>query len=380
MKKLFKLNILIVFATIAAFTTSCESEDDFNPQISAITSTNDNVNAASQGFPSDLIVTEGIELDEMKSIYFVAGGDSVNVVFNPVLNSSDAVMFNVPFDEKKGSKLGAQEIVFENTSGVVLTQPFTILQPEPEVKIFVPARPKAGESTVATGEWFQNLESVTFAGEPADYEQLSSTEIVIQIPEGSVPGEIVITTRAGSTAAHLDVDLGYNVYLYNDFDGGGFYTFNEWWNSGDITDPVVFSDTDGFSGNYAQITWSGSTANGWGNTESSGGANPGIEETNQADVFFVFEAFCSTGGSMQIQIDDGGTVWAHDHTFSDEEIGKWVTVTMSCYDFGRGYDPSNQTHDMDMQSISKIKVAINNWTGVVPTTVRVDNLRFHGYY
>ncbi|MGQ1784269.1 MULTISPECIES: hypothetical protein [unclassified Saccharicrinis] len=384
MKKLLKYSILAaLFVGIMSVSTSCEDEETYNPEFSLLRSTNDEISTYAQGFPGDLIIAEGVELDKMKSIGFVTTVDTVNVVFNPVLNSAVAIMFNVPFDEDLGSEIGLQQILFINKNDTEVLQPFEILQPEPEITSFTPARPKAGESTIIQGEWFQNLESVTFAGQPADYSQMSSTEIAINIPEGSVPADVVVTTSVGSVTEYLDVDIGYNVYLYNDLDGGGLFAINEWWSNGDLSDtPIKFSDTDGFKGNYAEITWTGSTTNGWGNAETSSGANPGIQETSQADVYFVFEVYCvsAAGSSMQIQIDDGGTTWAHDYTFSADEVGKWITVEMSTYDFGRGYDPGNQTHDMDLQSISKVKVAINSWSGVAPTTVRIDNLRFHGYY
>lgn len=380
-KTICKLLTVLIIGLSTVF-ISCDKEEDFNPQITVVNSTNEDISGQAKGFPGDLIIVEGVELDKMDKIELVAGEYAVEVVFNPSLNSSKAIMFNVPFSEAKGSQLGMQEIVFTNKQGKKISTDFEILQPEPEITGFDPERPKAGESTIIKGNWFQNLQSVTFAGITADYEQLSSTEIFLEIPEGSEPDDVVVTTTAGSSTKSLDVDLGYNVYLYNDFDGGGLYATNEWWNSGDITDAAVFSSDNGFNGNYIEVKWSGSTTNGWGNCEPSAGANPNIVETNQADVIFVFEAYCvsAAGTSMQIQIDDGLTVWAYNYTFAADEVGKWVTVEMSTYDFGRGYDPSNQTHDMDIQSISKIKIAINGWTGVVPSTVRVDNMRFHAYY
>ncbi|GAF03172.1 glycan-binding surface protein [Saccharicrinis fermentans] len=383
MKKILRFSILTaLFVGIMAVATSCEDDETYNPEISLLRSTNKDISTNAQGFPGDLIVAEGVELNNMKAIGFVTTKDTVNVVFNPVLNSPMAVMFNIPFDEDLGSELGMQQILFVNKNGTEVTKAFEVLQPEPEISSFSPARPKAGESTTIQGKWFQNLESVSFAGQAVEYTQFSSTEIYIEIPEGAEPDDVVVTTSVGMVSEYLDVDLGYNVYLYNDLDGGGLFANNEWWNNGDLTDPVVISTEGGIDGNYAEITWSGSTSNGWGNAETSSGANPAIQETNQEDVLFVFEVFCvsGAGSSMQIQIDDGGTTWAHDYTFSEDEVGKWITVEMSTYDFGRSYDPSNQTHDMDLQGISKVKVAINSWSGIVPTTVRVDNLRFHGYY
>ncbi|WP_430816325.1 hypothetical protein [Carboxylicivirga sp. RSCT41] len=384
MKRFLKYNIVVALvASLIVTTTSCDDEETFNPEFSVINSTNEDVTGPSQGFPNDLIIAEGVQLDKMKSIGFATADDTVEVVFNPVLNSSVAVMFNVPWKEDLGSKMGNQNIVFTNKNGVEVTQPFEILQPEPVIRIFEPARPKAGETTVINGLWFQGLEDVTFDGESVEYEQLSSTEILMHVPEKAEPAEVVVTTNIGSVSAHLDVDIGYNVYLVNDFDGGGLYPINDWWSNGDMSIiPAKFSDVDGYSGNYVEITWDGSTANGWGNAEPSSGANPGIAETNTADVIFVCEAYCvqSEGAALEIQIDDGITVWALSHQFTADEVGKWVTLEFSTYDFVSGYGGGSASHDMGLQDISKIKLAIPNWTGVAPTVIRVDNMRFHGYY
>ncbi len=373
--------LIVALVTSMFLATSCTKEEVYNPEISVVNSTNKDVSTASQGYPGDLIVAEGIELDKMDSVLFVTDADSINVVFNPALNSSIAIMFEVPYDETKGSKLGMQKIYFINKNGKEVMQDFEILQPDPEISGFLPERPKAGGSTVIVGKWFMGLESVTFAGEPADYEYISSTQILLRVPQGAEPADVVVTTNIGSSTKNLDVDLGYNVYRYNDFDGGGMYATNDWRNNGDITDAVVFSDVDGFDGNYAEFTWSGSTSNGWGNAEPTSGMNPGITETNQEKVKFVFEVYCSSpaGSTMQIQIDDGTTVWAHNYDFTAEEVGKWITVEMLSYDFGAGYDPGNVTHSMDCPNINYVKVAINQW-GPVPTIVRVDNMRFYEYY
>lgn len=386
MKQFIRYNFIAAFVfSIMAVISSCTKEETFNPQISALTSTNKEVTTASQGYPNDLIIAEGVQLNEMRSIGFIAGADTVDVVFNPVLNSAVAVMFNIPFDETKGSKLGNQQIVFINKDGKSIMQPFEILQPEPEISTFEPLRPKAGESTIIVGKWFQNLVSVSFAGQPAEYEQLSSTEIYIEIPEGSVSGEVVVTTSIGSVTKVLDVDLGYNIYLYDDFDGGGMFATNDWWTNGDLADvPVSFSDVNGLDGNYIEVTWSGSTTNGWGNCEPAAVSNVGILETNPADVLFVFDIFVvsSEGAAVEIQIDDGtGANWALTaNQFSAAQVGAWSTIELGTADFKRNYGGGEATGDMDLQGILKIKIAIPNWTGVAPTKIRIDNMRFHGYY
>lgn len=385
MKKKILNKISIALILLSAVMVSCEKDEVFTPSVSTVNSSNDDITVANQGFPNDLIIVEGTELNNMKSIQLVAGNDTVDVVYNPVLNSAVAVMFNIPFDESKGSKLGAQQILFTNTNNKSVSAPFEILQPDPVIKAFNPERPKAGESTIIQGEWFQNLQDVTFDGSSVEFEQLSSTEIYVAIPEGATPADIVVTTGAGNISAALDVDIGYNVYMYTNFDGEGLFPANDWWTNGDLADvPASFSSADGYDGNYIEVTWSGSSANGWGNTEPGSVGDPGIVETNTEDVLFVCEVYCASaaGSVFEIQIDDGtGANWALTAPqFTAEQVGKWVTVELSTYDFKRNYGGGEATHDMDLQGIMKVKIGIPQWTGVAPTIVRIDNMRFHGYY
>ena len=131
MIKLLRYSLVAaLFISIMAVTTSCEDEETYNPDIALVRSTNKDVAANGQGFPGDLIVAEGVELNAMKSISFATSIDTVDVFFNPVLNSAVAVMFKVPFNEDLGSKLGKQQILFVNKNGTEVVQPFEILQPK----------------------------------------------------------------------------------------------------------------------------------------------------------------------------------------------------------------------------------------------------------
>ncbi len=382
MKTIFK-NISILLFAMAMVIASCTKEETLNPQISAVVPADSTLVGAS-GYPDDLIFIEGNELSNIESIIFSAGDAEVPVVFNPALNSDKVVIFNVPFDDALGSVFGLQQIIFTNKQGKSFTQPFEILQPEPEITGFNPERPKVGTSVIIKGNWFQNLVSVIFNDSAADYSQLSSSEISLKLTASAMPANVIVTTDAGSDTMLLDINLGYNLYKYNDLDGGGKFATNNWYTSGDLAaNPVVFSDVDGISGLYVQILWDGTTTNTWGNCETSAGANPGIAETNPDTVFFVADYFCvtDTGSSFQIQIDDGISVWACNYTFtSEDEIHKWVTIKLKLSDFGFGYDQSNQENgDITPQTITKIKIGINETT-TVPTEIRVDNLRFFGYY
>lgn len=386
MKYSLKYSGYALLLFLVVFGSACTKEDVMTPVVNTMVPDKKEI-ADNKGFPGSIIRADGTGLGDIKTITFKAKSPAdakeVNVIFNPVLNSNQAIFFPVPYDETKGSLFGMQVVTLTNTDGNSVTKDFEILQPKPTIASFTPERPKANQKVVVVGEWFQNVISVKFKSKTVVFEQIDTKSVSFTVPDGTTLGDLVtIETKGGKVDKFLDIDLGYNVYKYMDFDGGGMYAANSWRNNGDITDAVIFSNTNGKDGNYAQITWSGSKTNGWGNAEPTSGGKPGIKETDQSKVFCVFDVYCvsAVGSSMQVQIDDGTTVWAHDHTFTADEVGKWITVKMSCYDFGAGYNPANQTHDMDIKNITYMKIGINNWTGVVPTTVRIDNVRFFGYY
>ena len=386
MKTICKNISILLLGMAMIIISSCEEDPTLNPQVSAIVPADSTITGA-QGYPGDLIFIEGVELSNISSIVFSSGDAEIPVVFNPALNSDKVVIFNVPFDETHGSVFGAQQIVLTNNQGKSVSQTFEILQPDPEISGFDPERPKAGTSTTVEGEWFQNLVSVSFAGNPVEYTQLSSTEIYIEIPEGSVPDSVEVITSVGSVKEYLDVDLGYNVILYNDFDGGGFYANNtNWSTSGDLSaNPVTFPSDGGIDGNYIRIIWDGSTTNGWGNCQPNTPANPNLEATDPANVVFVFDVYCvsSAGARIEVQIDDGsGRNWAlPTNGFTADQVGKWVTVELPTVDFVTNYGGGVASGDMDLQNILTIKFGIPQWTGAAtPVEFRVDNMRFWEYY
>ncbi len=385
MKTIIKNISLIVFG-IAMIISSCTDEETLNPQISILDPA-DSTLADATGYPDDLIFVQGMELSNIKSIVFVAGDVEVPVVFSPTLNSDKMIMFNVPFDETLGSVFGMQEVVLTNKQGKSVSHAFEILQPEPEITGFNPERPKAGNSTIISGNWFQNLTSVTFAGNSVEYSQLSSSEIYIELPDGAVPDSVEVTTTVGSVKEYLDVDLGFNIILYNDFDGGGLFANNmNWSTNGDLAaNPVTFPDVNGIDGNYIEIVWDGSTASGWGNCHPNTNGNPGIEETDPANVIFVFDIYCvsSENARVEIQIDDlSGANWAlASEGFTADQVGKWVTIEMPTVDFKTNYGGGEATGDMDLQNITTIKIAVPEWTGAdTPVVLRIDNMRFWEYY
>jgi IPT/TIG domain len=173
-----------------------------------------------KGFPGNLVKMEGSGLINVKSIEF---DNTVNVVFNPQLNSDKALFFNVFFDDKKGSRFGLQNLKITKANGDVVVSDFDILQPKAVISDkFEPAIPKVGTVVVVNGGWFYNISSVTFAGVPVAFTRTSSTSLFFTVPANATAGgDVAITTPGGVTKRFLDIDQGFDVVRVVDFDGGG---------------------------------------------------------------------------------------------------------------------------------------------------------------
>lgn len=384
MKFKYKINKIlsaVVVLMMSVLSYSCDDDSNLNPAIDVMVSENSDLNTNS-GMPEELVVAEGSDLQNVKTVTFrgvnEAEEKTVDVVFNPVLNSNLAIMFNVPFDETKGSVFGANVVTITNEDGDVITYDFTIVQPEPTIGVFSPERPKANETVNISGEWFQNLVSVSFAGAPVEYTQISSTEISMVVPDGTKLGaDVTIETAAGEVSAFLDIDIGYNLYLVADFDGGGLRPNNNWVAYGDAG-PLDYL-TGGPTGTFAQFQWLGDTSNGYNGCQSDA-TETMVVESDPERVNYLIDVNCNgaigTVAEFLIVDRDGGN-WAFRHEFTEDG---WHTIEAPISAFGANYDPGNQgSGDVDPTQINQVKVTIAEW-GANPSLIQFDNIRFHGYY
>lgn len=384
MKMKYKMNNIISAALalmVSVMSYSCDDDSSLNPSVDVMVSENSDLNINS-GKPDDLIIAEGNDLQDVKTVTFRALSapeeNVVDVVFNPVLNSSLAIMFKVPFDETKGSEFGAQVVTITNKDGDVLTHDFNLVQPDPTIGTFTPERPKANDVVSISGEWFHNVLSVSFAGSLVDYTVVSSTEISMVVPDGtSLGSDVTVVTAAGEVSAFLDVDIGYNLYLVADFDGGGLRPMNNWITYGDAG-PLDYL-AGGPSGTFAQFQWLGDTSNGYNGCQSDAGATM-VVESDPEKVMFVVDVNCNgaigTVAEFFIVDRDGGN-WAFRHTFTENG---WHTIETPVSAFGANYDPGNQGNgDVDPTDVNQVKVSIAEW-GANPSLIQFDNIRFHGYY
>lgn len=375
--KIKYLKYLFLFVASTFIFTSCDNDDDaLQPTVNGIY-TSDTDLEINQGYPGDVVMAEGEDLQNIKTIFF---DDLVETTFNPVFNSNLAIAFSVPFDAAKGSKFGTQKITFTNDDGTSFQSDFNILQPIPFVANFNPERPTIGTPVTINGKWFYNVIDVVYQGESMEFTIVSSEQLIFTIPiDLTQGGELEIITEGGSITKQLDIYLGFEELIVADFDGGGLRPNNNWIPYGDYN-TLEYKNTDGISGNYSELTWAGATTNDYNGCQSDAGALM-MEESNPEKVMFLMDvnANGAIGTSVDIFIvDTDGVNWAFNYVIT---TGGWQTVEGLVADFGKNYDPGNQGNgDANPASLNQVKVSINQNSGTPnPSIVQFDNIRWQVY-
>lgn len=374
--KLKYIKYLFIFITSALVFTACDNDDMLNPVVDGIYSA-DTAIGANKGYPEDVVMAEGEDLQNIKSIVF---DGTIEVLFNPVFNSNLAIAFSVPFDEAKGSKFGNQKITFTNEDGTTFQSDFEILQPKPFIGSFNPERPTVGMPVTVNGEWFYNVLDVVYQGESMEFTVVSPEQLVFTVPaELTQGGELEIITAGGTISKNLDIYLGFEEVIVADFDGGGLRPNNNWIPYGDYN-TLGYSNVGGISGNYGELTWTGATANGYNGCQSDAGALM-MEESNPNKVVYLMDvnANGAIGTSVDVFIvDTDGVNWAFNYVIQTDG---WQTMEGLVADFGKNYDPGNQGNgDANPASLNQVKVSINQNSGTPnPSVVQFDNIRWQIY-
>lgn len=330
-----------------------------------------------KGYPGDLVKIEGSGLSNVKTVVF---DNVVNVIFNPQLSSDKSLFFNIPFDDKKGSRFGVQELKITKGNGEVIVSSFEILQPKAIIsEKFEPLIPKVGTVVTVNGSWFFNISAVKFAGAPVTFTRVNSTSLTFTVPAtATAGGDVEITTPGGTTSRFLDIDQGFDLYKIADFDGGGLRPNNNWVKYGDAN-TLTYSDVGGISGKYAELTWTGATTNGYNGSQSDGG-NALLKDTATDPTKVTYLIDVNNGGAIGTKIDllivdsDGGN-WAYSYTITTTG---WQTIEALASDFGANYDSSQQGQgDVDPTKITQVKMTIAQGGGTPnPSKVQFDNIRF----
>ncbi|SFD13063.1 hypothetical protein SAMN04487987_104215 [Algibacter pectinivorans] len=353
---------------------SC-SED--NVQLPTITTFVSQTNPNASGTPGELLKVEGVNLSGLKQIIL---DNNLDVSFNPNLNSDVAIFFNIPsFDFENPYNFGVQPIKFVTANGVIDSQ-INIIQPAPVFANFSALNPKLGDKVTIKGDWFIDILSVTFGGEPLDYTLVSDKEMYFIVPTSATEGaHVVITTSAGSTelvpagpgvsnTTFLDINFGFVDYLFEDFDGNGLYT-STWGFYGDAG--ALSVTATGQTGNSAQYDYNGDTTNGYNGCQNNeAGAFLPSTATTASKVIFKMMVNADVGTTFDVILD----TWAYNFSVS---TSGWQEVSAPLDQFGSGYTPGNAATDtkkVDPSEILQVKVSLpNNGTS---SSVKFDDIKF----
>lgn len=381
LKRFYFLTLLIIgFTSI----TSCENEEDATAQIAVlIAQTSDSSITLNTGFPGDLITAEGIGLSNLNAIVF---DNKVTTVYNPALNSDVAIFFTVPFDEELGSRFGEQLVQFSFESGNSVSKSFTILQPEPIVNRTVPALPLVGETVIIEGEWLHNTTEILFEDIPLEFTQLDGERISLVVPASITEprGTLRITTPGGMVTRSINFDLGFELFVITDFDGGGILP-NPWQSFGDVASEGVIEGNADSDGDFYELVWDGDLSSGFIVSQSDASFTPlipteSVEGKTVNDVFLRVDVNCGNTPNTTLNFiivdgpndsSDASVNWQHSFL---KETCEWETVEINLSQFGYGYNPSNLDRKINIKNILRIKASTNIYGDPAAQSIQFDNV------
>ena len=206
--KFILLNIrpLLLLAISALAMVSCDKDSDSgraNPKADKLDPTKASGNT--------VLTLTGTDLADIRSIVFDNG--NVPAPFNPVFNTSNAVIFRVP-DTANG---GDQNIIFTNVDGKSITVPFSVVA-LPTVSAAFPVDFQPGTTVTLTGNNFETTTKVVLEGTTTEATVVSKTkkQLVLTMPAATVNTcKLVITNASGTmttTQVFTNVDAAYAVF------------------------------------------------------------------------------------------------------------------------------------------------------------------------
>lgn len=365
-------NSILIFLALVSF-MACQKDDIVASQVDAIVAEPGDL--LNQSFPLKKVRVEGQSLSGLKQIII---DNKVEVSFNPVYNSDKSFIFTIPFDVSKGSRFGKQTITFVTENGTVVKD-FEILRPLPTISSIAPETPLVGKTAEVTGDWFYDVSSVTFKGSPIGYSVSSANSLLVNIPATATSGgDLVITTPAGSVTRTINVSLGFEIVNVTDFDGNGVRPGSGWFSYGDGSS-FNSSVSGGPTGNFAQYSWTGSTANGYNGTSGGEGtsffaANPSF--TNATKTYIDIDVSANVANAhfaIQLNTIDGKNYGYNFKVTSTD----WTTKSILVADFkdNYGYGGNSAGTDLDVSKIKEIKIGIVQGDTPNPTTIKFDNIK-----
>lgn len=355
---------------LASF-TGCQDDDAVTTNVDAMVAEPGDL--LNQAFPLNKVRVEGQNLSGLKKITL---DNKIDISFNPNHNSDKAFIFTIPFDDKLGSRFGVQPITFVTATGSI-TKNIEILQPTPTIVKTIPAVATPGFPLAIEGTWFYNVSSVTVGGKAISYTVVSSTSIIFGLPADAVLGsELVITTPGGTVKKVIEIlppiptEI---IVIVSNFDGGG--SRESWSSYGDVAS-FNASTTGGPTGNYATLTWTGSTANGYNGSSAGGGASfLSAPNTDAAKTFIDIDVSSNVVGAqfaIQLNTIDGIN---YGYNFKTTDVN-WSTKTITLADFKDNYGfGGNSAATLDASKVNEIKVGIAQGDTPNPSTIKYDNIK-----
>jgi hypothetical protein len=158
-----------------------------------------------------VLTLTGADLADMRSIVFDNG--NVPAAFNPVFNTSDAVIFRVP-DTANG---GDQNIIFTNVDGKSVKVAFSVVA-LPTVASAFPVDFQTGSTITLTGGNLESVSKVLLDGTTTEATIVSKEKkkLVINMPATAVNTcKLVITNASGTmttTQVFTNVEAAYAIF------------------------------------------------------------------------------------------------------------------------------------------------------------------------
>jgi hypothetical protein len=361
-----KIKYSIIILLVLASFTGCQNDDAVTANVDAMVSEPGDL--LNQTYPLRQIRVEGEGLSGLKKITL---DNKIDIAFNPNHNSDKAFIFTIPFDEKLGSRFGVQPITFVTATGSV-TKDIEILQPNPTIVKTTPAVATPGFPLAIEGTWFYNVSSVTVGGKAVSYTVNSSSSIIFGLPSNTVSGaELAITTPGGTAKKIIDFE---KVVLVSNFDGGG--SRESWSSYGDVAS-FNASTAGGPTGNYATLTWTGSTANGYNGSSGGGGANfLSATNTDATRTYIDIDISANViGAQIAIQLNTIGNNVNYGYNFKVTDVN-WSTKTILLSDFKDNYGfGGNSAATLDASKVNEIKVGIAQGDTPNPSAIKYDNIK-----
>jgi hypothetical protein len=363
-----KIKYRIIILLVLASFTSCQNDDVVTTNVEAMVSEPGDL--LNQTFPLNKIRVEGEGLSGLKKITL---DNKINISFNPTYNSDKAFIFTIPFDDKLGSRFGLQPITFATASGSV-TKNIEILQPNPTIVKTTPVVATPGFPLAIEGTWFYNVSSVTLGGKVVSYSVNSSSSIIIGLPSDvTSESELAITTPGGTAKKIIQFVTPPTIVIISNFDGGGV---RESWSAYGDMDSFNPNTTGGPTGNYATLTWTGSTANGYNGSSAGGGANFLSSSKNDTKRTFIdIDVSANVVGAqfaIQLNTIDGVN---YGYNFKVTDVN-WSTKTILLSDFKDNYGfGQNSAATLDASKVNEIKVGIAQGDTPNPSIIKYDNIK-----